>query len=471
LDFRESQLTFRSAFNHLQGEEFVSKLSEEALDVSVLPRVSGLNEIVLDASRRAHRSTMNNRSSENAPRARFEPNASVTWGYDAAENRVSDSAQPGSWTYDNLNRMTASPGFTYDHDILGNRLLKSGGGGGSTTTMTWDDLNRMIGFKAGSNAQHVYAYRADGMRTSKSAATGASTATWTRYRYDGQMGVEDIEGTTTNGVSTITAVTRTGLGARSVEVISKTTSSGNTLTYPLYDIHGNMVAALSKAGSTFSVGDARTYDAWGQVRSQVGTDGKLRYCANLGHKQDDESGLIYMRARYYEPSSGRFVSEDQKCDGVNWNIYGRNDPVNTADFDGKTPLVLISLLHVLIEGLIGAFTDLGIQLALNGGDTSKVDWAQVGVAAATGMLIGAFGHFARAAFYSRNAIKLRAWTEEAGGSVFGYMRKFAGIGTATSKGGGSNGALLRTFFLTPGGGALFGQIYGMYLSGLMTGED
>gem|GEM_PF-6689855 len=34
------------------------------------------------------------------------------------------------------------------------------------------------------------------------------------------------------------------------------------------------------------------------------------YCANLGHKQDDESGLIYIRARYYEPGSGRFISQD-----------------------------------------------------------------------------------------------------------------------------------------------------------------
>jgi len=163
---------------------------------------------------------MNSRSSENVPRARFEPNATVTWGYDTASNRVLHSAQPGSWTYDNLNRILTSPSMTYDHDILGNRLLKSGGGGGSTTTMTWDDLNRMTGFKAGYNAQHTYAYRADGMRTSKSAGTGASSATWTRYRYDGQMGVDDIEGTTVSGVSTISAVTRTGLGARSVEVIS-----------------------------------------------------------------------------------------------------------------------------------------------------------------------------------------------------------------------------------------------------------
>jgi RHS repeat-associated protein len=48
--------------------------------------------------------------------------------------------------------------------------------------------------------------------------------------------------------------------------------------------------------------------AWGALRSGGGAD-KGKHCANLGHKQDDESGLVYMRARYYEPTSGRFVTD------------------------------------------------------------------------------------------------------------------------------------------------------------------
>lgn len=41
----------------------------------------------------------------------------------------------------------------------------------------------MIGFKAGYNAQHTYPYRSDGMGTSKSAETVASSATWTCSRF------------------------------------------------------------------------------------------------------------------------------------------------------------------------------------------------------------------------------------------------------------------------------------------------
>ena len=60
-----------------------------------------------------------------------------------------------------------------------------------------------------------------------------------------------------------------------------------------------------------------------------------RYCANLGHQQDDESGLVYMRARYYEPGSGRFVSEDTARDGWNWFAYCGNDPVGRVDRTGN----------------------------------------------------------------------------------------------------------------------------------------
>ncbi len=61
-----------------------------------------------------------------------------------------------------------------------------------------------------------------------------------------------------------------------------------------------------------------------------------RYVGSLGHQQDDDSGLYYMRARYYEPGSGRFISEDPAMDGGNWFAYCGNDPVNRFDRNGKT---------------------------------------------------------------------------------------------------------------------------------------
>ena len=54
-----------------------------------------------------------------------------------------------------------------------------------------------------------------------------------------------------------------------------------------------------------------------------------------GHLSEAATGLIYMRARYYDPNMGRFVSEDQKESGNNWFIYCEDNPTNMVDATGK----------------------------------------------------------------------------------------------------------------------------------------
>jgi RHS repeat-associated protein len=110
-----------------------------------------------------------------------------------------------------------------------------------------------------------------------------------------------------------------------------------TISYPLYDAHGNRVSSLSRSGTNgFTYDPVRIYAAWGKVRVGGTTGGSIwRYYASLGHVQDDESGLVYMRARYFEPSSGRCISEDPQKQGSNWFAYCGNSPVNCIDRSGK----------------------------------------------------------------------------------------------------------------------------------------
>jgi RHS repeat-associated protein len=230
----------------------------------------------------------------------------------------------------NLNRMSASPGVIYTHDMVGNRTAKSVGA--VETRYEWDAVNRMtkLGYP---NSHHEYVYRSDGMRVRKIKNGGDEV---TRNYYDGQMPVEedfDTSGTAND------SVTRNFVGARGLEAMFVTQNSVTNTTYPLYDTHGNMVATLTKntGGTSWSIGDERSYDVWGSVRSGATTGGpKGRYVANLGHVQDDESGLIYMRARYYEPGTGRFISEDGARDGLNWYTYVSNCPTIYVDAGGGT---------------------------------------------------------------------------------------------------------------------------------------
>jgi RHS repeat-associated protein len=81
----------------------------------------------------------------------------------------------------------------------------------------------------------------------------------------------------------------------------------------------------------------RKYDVYGAVRSSTGTStSKHKFVGCLGHMSEDETGLIYMRARYMDPVTGRFVSEDPEKTGANWFAYCADNPVNLIDSNGKS---------------------------------------------------------------------------------------------------------------------------------------
>ena len=56
------------------------------------------------------------------------------------------------------------------------------------------------------------------------------------------------------------------------------------------------------------------------------------------------SGLTYMRARYYEAETGRFISEDPAGEGPNWFTYCLNNPTTFADETGKSAQVVVYAL-------------------------------------------------------------------------------------------------------------------------------
>jgi RHS repeat-associated protein len=134
-----------------------------------------------------------------------------------------------------------------------------------------------------------------------------------------------------------------------------TPASGNTVSYPLYEAHGNNVGLLGRNGSSFLVSNEKSYDAWGGLRTGTNANGKAAFCANLGHKQDDESGLVYMRARYYEPTSGRFVSEDSARQGNGWFSYCRNNPLNAVDMTGRSWTSPLTKMYSLFKRAMNLF--------------------------------------------------------------------------------------------------------------------
>ena len=139
-------------------------------------------------------------------------------------------------------------------------------------------------------------------RLRRTANTGGVT---TKYNLDGQNVVQEVR---PSGIVSYL------WGPRGPEC---RTDSNGTLWF-LYDGHGNVLGEVNSDGviNPDTNGDptvTRDFDPWGYVLNyqQVADNGNpLKYCGSLGHPSENTTGLIYMRARYYDPVLGRFISED-----------------------------------------------------------------------------------------------------------------------------------------------------------------
>lgn len=83
--------------------------------------------------------------------------------------------------------------------------------------------------------------------------------------------------------------------------------------------------------STGTTAKSYSYDAYGTIVEQTGTvEQPYTY---TGREFDSESGLLYYRARYYDPASGRFLQKDPMrfVNGINLYAYTMNNPANFAD--------------------------------------------------------------------------------------------------------------------------------------------
>jgi len=271
-------------------------------------------------------------------------------------NRLSrqDSASgTTTYAYNAANMLLSTSGYGasgFQNDADGNTLSGNG------RTNAWDSQNRLVSCLINGNTT-AYKYGADGLRR-QSAKNGVSTD----YAYDGTMLVR--EGHAAGGTLTPSTVTATYfIGARGPEyrrddTATEVDSQGRTVTkarWYVYDGLGSVVGEVDPLGNLTS---SPKYDVYGAVRGNGGTaSSKQGFVGSLGHVSDD-SALIYMRARYYDPSAGRFVSEDNKRNGINWFVYASNDPVNRADFSGNEDKAIL-----LLGQLIWA---VGIQMLKTG---------------------------------------------------------------------------------------------------------
>ncbi|HXJ94595.1 MAG TPA: RHS repeat-associated core domain-containing protein, partial [Terriglobia bacterium] len=210
-------------------------------------------------------------------------------------------------------------------DANGNTTSKTDSTG--TTNYSWDFENRLTSVTLpGSGGSVSYAYDPFGRRIYKSSSTGTSI-----YTYDG---INLVEETNASG----SVVARYSQGTSFDELLAMLRSGATSY----YERDGlGSVTSLSNAAGALT--QTYTFDSFGNTTNSSGSlTNPFQYTSR---EFDTETTLYYMRARYFDPKTGRFLSEDPLgfSVGDNFYAYSLNSPVNFVDPAGLSPFDLYNL--------------------------------------------------------------------------------------------------------------------------------
>ena len=260
--------------------------------------------------------------------------------YDAVGNRLNKTTTPlnqpvvsADYTYNAADQLISANSITYTYDLNGNLATKIETAG--TTTYEYDYENRLVKVTTPSSTV-LYQYDADGNRVSAGnskylvdtnrslaqvlaeySSTGTAIAT---YVY-----ADDLIGMNRNGV----------------------------VSYYHFDGLGSTRLLTDATGATT---DTYDFDAFGNQIARTGTT--QNEFLFTGQQYDANVGFYYLRARYYQPDTGRFTALDPFAGdpyapmSLHKYLYAANDPVNLIDPTGMfadlgSMMVAISLNNTL----------------------------------------------------------------------------------------------------------------------------
>jgi RHS repeat-associated protein len=261
--------------------------------------------------------------------------SSESYSYDANGNRTNS----GDTTTTN-NELTSDGTYDYTYDADGNLITQTTIATGATENFTWDYRNRLteITYKTagGTTTETVqYTYNALNQRISQTVTNGSGDVTLAEnYIYDGSNLVMVL-----NSSGNVTHSYLYGPGAN--QVLADDAGSGN-VTWMLADEEGSVRDVINSSGTVL---DRIVYDAYGNILSQTSPSNQPRF-AFAGMQLDQTTGLYYDNARYYDSSTGQFISQDPSgFIGANTNLYGyvNNDPINLVDPFGLDPYNISTL--------------------------------------------------------------------------------------------------------------------------------
>ena len=286
---------------------------------------------------------------------------------DGLGNRASTSTDGTvvASTVNDLDQLTSQGSNAFTYDDAGH--LTSATGPGGTSTLAWSSQGELL--TAATPAGTVdYAYDTDGNVT-----TRTETGVAVDFVYDTVSGlpraVSATDGTWWVYADGMILAQHTGTGS---------TTPGTTA-YLHSDVRGDVRTATDATGA---ISDTFTWTVDGQLAARTGTTTVT--VGWRGETVDTATGLIWLRARWYDPTTARFLSADpwhgNPANPISLNryAYANADPVNLHDPTGLAVLT-DTLAAAEIRGALA-----GIALSLYGLATLKAIEAMVGVVAPPG---------------------------------------------------------------------------------------
>ena len=227
-------------------------------------------------------------------------------------------------SYDEANRMLTINDDNLTYDLNGNLIQKG------DTTYVWDARNRLVQIISPS-MDASFKYDALNRRIEKT-INGITT----QYLYDGLDIIQEIE----DGMVTVNYI-------RSLNIDEPLARLDMLVGVRFYhtDALGSVIALTDEMGE---IKTQYNYTPFGTVET-IGeeSDNPFQYTG----RENDGTGLMYYRARYYSPEMKRFISEDPIGfrGGVNFYSYVGNGPINATDPLGLAANITIAGNYVYIE--------------------------------------------------------------------------------------------------------------------------
>jgi len=278
--------------------------------------------------------------------------------YDSVHNRLT-SSDHNDWTYDSNNRLLSYGNMSFSYDANGNMVTKTDTVASQVTNYQYDYENRLKRIDYPDGTYSEYHYDPFGNRIKKDV-----NGIVTNFVYDFTKRLPDMIAEYDGSGSIIASYTQ---GPDIDDVISLR-RDGNSWFY----LKDGMGSVISLNDSVNTTGNTYQYDSFGNVIHETGSvHNPYGY---TGRVLDSESGLLFYRARYYDPAIGRFIHADPIgfSGGINFYAYVSNNPINKIDPWGLRGFW--ENLSAILENVAKGNFDEAVNIRRRMGNASQRAW-------------------------------------------------------------------------------------------------